>query len=197
MNPKQVIDKILAEANAEADQITSDAGAKLAEGQKGFDAEMARYKSHTQELAETAAADAKLRMLASARMSLKKANASVRAGLLNEVFSKTHDAVKALSDADYVKLMGDLMVKAAGAGSQEVIVGKDESRIDAAMIKEVNKRLRTEGKGELSLSSERAAIDGGFIVSNGDVRMNVSIDVLVSQVREKLELEVAEELFAI
>jgi vacuolar-type H+-ATPase subunit E/Vma4 len=196
MNPKQVIDKILAEANAEADKIKAGAATKITEEQGSFDAEITRYKSQTQEMAEAAAEDAKLRMLASARMSLKKGNASVRSDLLNEVFDKARVAVMTMADAEYVKLMSGLMVKAAIAADQKVIVGKDESRINAAMIKDVNRQLKTDGKGELTLSSTKAGIDGGFILSSGNVRMNVSIDVLVSQAREDLELELAEELFA-
>jgi hypothetical protein len=45
------------------------------------------------------------------------------------------------------------------------------------------------------LSPTREDINGGFILSSGKVRINASTDVMVGQLRDKMEMELAAELF--
>ena len=87
------------------------------------------------------------------------------------------------------------MVKAVETGAEEVIIGKNETRITDSFIKQVNRKLGTGFKGNLLLARERANISGGFILRRGKVQINVSTDVMVAQARENLEMELAQEMF--
>jgi len=196
MNAEQVIEKILSEANARAEAITAEAKAKAADAQSELEKTLADYRQQTAILAENAGKEHKEQMLASARMRLQKETLAAKCELLDEAFAKAVEHIKNLSDNEYLTLIEDLMVKAVETGNEEVIIGKDETRITDAFIKQVNRKLGTGFKGNLLLANEKANISGGFILRRGKVQMNVSTEVLVEQARERLEMELAEELFS-
>lgn len=195
MNAEQVVEKILAQAKAEAQSLLDDARAKADAQQKQTDAEAAEFRQQTQAQAEAAADDKLRRMLAGARMAHAKQVLAVKAELLNEVFDKALQKLNQLPDEQYLALMKKLMTRAIETGDEEVIVGKDEKRINEEFIKKVNRDLGTGFKGNLRLSSQRANISGGFLLSRGRVQVNVSSEVLISQAREVMEMELADELF--
>ncbi|MCF7955154.1 MAG: V-type ATP synthase subunit E [Phycisphaerae bacterium] len=196
MNAEQVIEKILSEAQTQADVITSEARAKAADAQSELEKKLADYRQETAIIAENAGKERKEQMLASARMRLQKEILTAKCELLDEAFAKAVEHIKDLSDSEYLGLIENLMAKAVETGGEEVIIGKDETRITDAFIKQVNRKLGTGFKGNLLLANERANISGGFILRRGKVQINVSTEVLVAQAREKLEMELAEELFS-
>lgn len=196
MNSEEVVQKIYSEANAEAEKILSEAKAKVAAEETELNSKLADYRKESESLAASAGDEKKSRMLANGRMELRKEELFVRQGLLDEVFEKASERLITLDDDAYCKLMGSLLVKAVETGSEEVVVGKDENRLDGGFVKQVNRDLGPGFKGNLQLASDRANISGGFILRRGKVRTNVSAEVLISQAREALELEISAELFS-
>jgi V/A-type H+-transporting ATPase subunit E len=195
MNAEQVVEKILSEAAAEAEQIKAAAAEKCAAAEAELNSELADYEKQTQELTEQAAEDKKARMLATANMEIKKEYLAAKVALLDEVFGKVRERIKGLSDDEYEKLIASLMTKAVQSGDEQVIVGAAEERIDHSLIKKVNRKLGPGYKGNLSLAQDRANIDGGFILKRGKIQVNVSVEVLLTEARDKFEMGLAEELF--
>ena len=195
MNAEQVVEKILAEAQAQAREITADAGEKYAAAEAELNSQLADYEKQTEALAAQAAEDKKARMLATANMEIKKEYLVAKVALLNDVFQKVRERIKTLSDKEYEDLITSLMVKAVEAGDEQVIIGAEEERIDHALIKQVNRKLGPGYKGNLNLAQDRANIDAGFILNRGKIQVNVSIEVLLAEARDKFEIELAEELF--
>lgn len=196
MNAEQVIEKILSEAKAKADVIISGARDTAAIAKSDLDKRLDEFCNETATLAETAGREHKEQMLASARMRLQKEFLAAKCDLLDEVFSTAVKQVKELGDSDYLDLIESLMIKAVETGSEEVVIGKDETRITDNFIKQVNRKLGTGFKGNLMIASNKVDITGGFILRRGKVQINVSTDVLISQTRENLEMELAEDLFS-
>lgn len=196
MNAEQVVEKILSEARAEAEKIKAAAAEKCAAAEAELNSELADYEKQTQAQAAQAAEDKKARVLATANMEIKKEYLAAKVALLNDVFQKVLERIKALSDSEYENLITSLMAKAVETGDEEVIIGAEEKRIDHALIKQVNRKLSPGYKGNLQLAQDRANIDGGFILRRGKIRVNVSIEVLLAEARDKFEMELVEELFA-
>jgi V/A-type H+-transporting ATPase subunit E len=196
MNAEQVVEKILSQAKAEAEAIVNEAEDKAAAQKARLDAELAEFDTKTEELASAAGEDKLQRMLAGARMSQGRKMLAAKVAILDEVFAKAKEAVSQLPDQQYLSLMADLMKKAVETGDEEVIVGKDEKRIDQSFIKDVNRQLGSGFKGNLRLSNERADITGGFILSRGKVRINAGTDVLIDRLRESMQIELADALFS-
>lgn len=195
MNAEQVVQKILAEANAEAGKILSDAKKKIDEQGTQLDTEIAEFEEKTAQLAKEAAEDKRQRMLANARMNNARQNLATKVEILDEIFEKAKAAVNQMPDDQYLALMTALMKKAVETGDEEVIIGKKESRIDSVFIKEVNGHLGAGFKGNLRLSEQRADITGGFILARGKVQVNASTDVLIENLKESMQIELSQMLF--
>ncbi|NLW82975.1 MAG: hypothetical protein GXY41_01010 [Phycisphaerae bacterium] len=195
MNAEQVVKKILSEAHEQAEAIAQDAQQKRQRQTQQLDEELSAYRAETERLANAAAEDRRSRMLAAARMENARAFLAAKADLLDEVFGKAQERVVKLPDEQYRNVMIRLMQKAVETGDEEVIVGKNERRIDDGFIKQVNRSLGAGFKGNLRLSDQRADIRGGFILARGKVRMNAGVEVLVERLREALETELAARLF--
>ena len=123
MNAERVVEKILSEARAKAEKINSQVRQELAGEDERFERELAEYRRQTDELAQKAAGDRKLRLLANARMELAKKYLSTKRELLDEVWAAAAEQLKNLDDDQYHGLMSKLMLKAVQTGDEEVFVG--------------------------------------------------------------------------
>ena len=186
MEAEQVVEKILSQAKVEAEKILAEAKAKAAKEESKLASELIEYCQQTTSMADSAAADKKMRMLAAARMDIRKELTAAKNTVLDEVFAGAAEQIKLLSDQDYQQLVTSLITKAVETGDEQVVIGKDETRIDHALIKDINRTLGSGFKGNLMLADDRANIDGGFILRRGSVRINASIDVLLAQVKEEI-----------
>lgn len=196
MGAEEVTEKILADAKAEAEKIKQQAKEKnLAEQAKNTE-QLNEYKKQTKALAEKAAKEEKLHLLAAARMDIAKKLLTEKRKILDEVFEQAKTQLQNLPDEQYRQLTAGLMLKAVETGDEEVIIDKNERRIDQELIRQVNLRLGPDRKGNLKLSNERQNLGAGFILRRGKMKNNASLDVLLTGAREKLEIELAKELFS-
>ena len=196
MEAEQVVEKILADAKAEADKLKKQARDKEAAEQAKLTKQLERYKKETEILAKKAGEDEKSHILAAARMDIAKQFLAEKRKILNEVFEKARQQLRDLPDEEYRALCIKLMLDAVETGDEEIVIDKNEKRIDQELIKQVNRELGPGYKGNLKLSDERQDLGAGFILKRGKIKTNVSIDVLLDQARKELEIELAKELFS-
>jgi len=195
MEAEQVVEKILADARAEAEKIAKQAHEKEAAEQVRLTERLDEYKKQTEVLANKAGEDEESHILAAARMDIAMQLLAEKRKIFNEVFEQAHQRLRDLSDDEYRALCTKLMLKAVETGDEEVVVDKNEKRIDHEFVKLVNRELGTGYKGNLRLSDEKRDIGAGFILKRGKIKTNVSINVLLDQARKELEIELAKELF--
>lgn len=195
MGTEQVVEKILADAQAEAENIKKQAEEKQADERKKLNEQLKEYNNQTQTLAEKTAKDKKLHILAAARMEIAKQYLAEKRKILDELFDKAQKKLRNLPDKEYVNIMTKLMLDAVETGDEEVIIDKKEKRIDQSFIKQVNRKLGPGYKGNLRLSEETKDLGAGFILKRGKIKNNVSIEVLLAKARNELEIGLAKQLF--
>ncbi|HPS54765.1 MAG TPA: V-type ATP synthase subunit E [Sedimentisphaerales bacterium] len=195
MDATELVDKILSDAKAEAEKITSQAEVTAKVEKAELDKKLAEYKAQTDALASKAGLEKKSRMLAAARMQIAKELLAEKRQIMDGVFKQAKQKLKSLPDEDYQKLMQKLMLKAVETGDEEVIVDSVDNRIDHKFIKNINRELGPGFKGNLRLSDHKEPIGAGFILRRGNIMNNVSLDVLISQSRKDMEIKLAKELF--
>ncbi len=193
MNAEQVVEKILSQARGETEKLLSEARFRAGDEKSRLEEELSKFNAHTQKLAEQAAQDKTSRMLAAERMSQAKALLAAKNRLFDELFECVRGKIENLDAGRYAELIAGLLKRAAGTGEKEVIIGKNENRIGPELIGRVNGELGR--RAHLELAEVRADIAGGFILSCGNVRVNASIEVIVGQLREQTEIELAGQLF--
>jgi V/A-type H+-transporting ATPase subunit E len=196
-NAEQVIEKILADAKAEAEKIKKQAEEKEAVEQAKLDEQLSEFGKQTDIIAQKAGEEKKAHLLAAVRMDIAKQLLAEKRKILDEVFTRARQQIESLSDEQYCKLMTKLMLEAVETGDEEIIIDKNEKRIDQKFIKDINQQLASGRKGNLKLSEGRTNLGGGFILKRGKIKIDVSIEVLLAQARRELEIELAKELFEI
>ncbi|HIJ51667.1 MAG TPA: hypothetical protein HPP66_00755 [Planctomycetes bacterium] len=195
MEAEQVVDKILADAKAEAEKIKKQADEKEAADQASLNEKLDEYSRETEALADRLGNEKKLHLLAAARMDIAKEFLTEKSKILDEVFDQARQNLQNLPDEQYRELIRNLMLEAVETGDEEVILDKNDTRIDEKFIRQINQKLGRDRKGNLKLSKERQRLGAGFILRRGKIKNNVSLDVLLARARKDLEIELAKELF--
>ncbi|HML73839.1 MAG TPA: V-type ATP synthase subunit E [Anaerohalosphaeraceae bacterium] len=195
MNAEQVVQKIVSQARAEADKILAAAREAAGKEKQRLDQELGVFAGDARKAAEAAGQDKLARMLAAARMQNARELLAAKGQVLDELFARVKQRIEQMPDGEYLELMKRLLHKSVQTGQEEVIVGRHEGRINQDFLNRINGELAGQGKGHLHLSSTREDISGGFILSSGKVRINASVDVLVAQLRDAMEMQLTAELF--
>jgi V/A-type H+-transporting ATPase subunit E len=195
MGVEEVVEKILADAKAEAEKIKKQADQKESAEKEKLALQLDEYGKQTQAIAEKAGKDKKSHLLAAARMQIAKDLLTEKRKILDEIFARAKNKLQKLPDQEYKKIMTKLMLNTVETGDEEVIVDKNETRIDHSFIKDINRKLGPGYKGNLRLSEQKADLGAGFILKRGKIKNNVSIEVLLAKARKELEIELAKELF--
>ena len=195
MEAEQVVEKILADARAEADKIKKQADDKEAGEQDKLSQQLDEYKKQTGILAQQAGEDEKSHILAAARMNIAKEYLAEKRKILDEVFEQARQQLQNLPDEEYHALIKKLLLEAVETGDEEVVVDTNEGRISEELINDVNQQLGSDRNSNLKLSDQRQNIGAGFILTRGKIKTNVSIEVLLDQARKELEIQLAKELF--
>ena len=195
MSAEEVVEKILADAKTEAEEIKKQAQEGEQAEQAKLDEQLNRYRKQTESAAGKAAEDKKLHLLAAARMDIAKQFLAEKRKILDDVFDQAAVQLKTLPDEDYRNLCTKLMLEAVETGDEEVIVDTEERRIDEEFIRQLNQKLGSNKKGNLTLANERQNLGAGFILRRGKIKNNASLKVLLSQAHKELEIELAKELF--
>ena len=187
------LDKILGyitqEANAEADKIISsaqeEAAAIISSEKKKADDQAAVIMKQ----AESDAAAQATRIESAAQMKEKRILLQAKQDKIDEVFALAKEQLLGLDDEKYFEMIQRMIRKYASGESWQIKFSqRDLDRIPAAL----KEQLEDTG---LQVSSEPADIDGGFILSYGDIEENCSIDVLISESREVLQDKISGMLF--
>ena len=195
MEAVQVVEKILADAKAEAGKIKKQTEENEAAEQAKLSRQLDEYNKQTEILAVKAGEDEESHILAAARMDIAKQLLAEKRKILDDAFGQARQQLRDLPDEDYRALFTKMMLETVETGDEEVIVDKNENRINQDLIFQVNQQLDSKGKGELKLSDQKQDIGAGFILKRGQIKTNVSLDVLLDQARKELEIDLAKELF--
>lgn len=195
MEAVQVVEKILADAKTEAEKIKKQTEANKAAEQAKLTEQLDEHKKQTEILAKKAGEDEESHILAAARMDIAMQLLAEKRKILDEVFEQARQQLQNLPDEEYRTLCTKLMLEAVETGEEEIVVDKNDNRIDQDLIDQVNQQLAPKGKGNLKLSDEKRNIVAGFILRRGQIKTNVSLAVLLDQARKELEIDMAKELF--
>lgn len=178
----QEIESIQAEARRQAEEIT------------------ARYagqaERESQELLERGrrSAEERVERLASvAQLEARKLELAAKQEMLSKAYDKALEQLLNLPDQEYTALLADLAVKASSTVQEAVILSqKDRTRFGKQVVTLANEKRKD---GRLTLSGETRSIQGGLVLSDGDVEVNCTFETLVRLQRGELDREISKLLF--
>lgn len=188
-----IVGKILADAQRQAQEITANGEQKLAALQAQHGQNLAKLKNSIQATATEKADDTRSRMLSAARMEISRSILAEKRKLIEEVFAAVRQRIIEMPAEQYRQMLEGLLKKSISSANEEMIAGKHEKYLDQALVDKVNSSLGP--KGNVRLSASRGSFDMGFILSGGRTRINCSIDALLEEAKSALEMEIGKILF--
>ena len=190
---EKITGRIAADAGREIDEIN-------AEARRQADEILARYEAQAKRESEEILsrgkrnADGRVERLASvAQLDARKLELAAKQEMLSKAYDLALEKLVNLPDKDYVTLLANLAVKASSTGKEAVIFSqKDRTRYGKQVVTQANERLKD---GHLTMSEQTRPIQGGLILSDGDVEVNCTFETLVRLQRGEMDREVAKVLF--
>ncbi len=177
------IDELNAEARRQADEITA---RYEAQAKRESEEILARGRRSAEERVE--------RLAGVAQLEARKLELAAKQEMLGKAYDKALELLLGLPEGEYTALLADLAVKASVTGREAVILSqKDRTRYGKQVVTQANERLKD---GHLTLSEQTRPIQGGLILSDGDVEVNCTFETLVRLQRGELDREIAKILFA-
>lgn len=200
MSLEKIVNKIMTEATDTAKVITERAEGELKKLDTELKVEESELKGSAEKAARSDAAEIIRRKASSARLEGRKRVLGEKEMILGEVFAEAKERLLSLPDDKYLELLKGFVLKYASSGDETIMLSAtDQKRLKgklSAWEKELNGGLKDKGiSGSLKVSDETRDIVGGLVLSKGRTEINLSLDVLLSEMRLVLEGELTEILF--
>ena len=189
--------KIMEEAKKGAEQNLSEAEREtqglVAAAEKDAQERIAKSRA----TAEGEAANLKKRMQAVANLEERKRMLKVRQDMVDAAFKAALQKTVDLPDKEYGDLLAGFIINSVRVGECEILFNEvDKGRLGIKYVKKINDTLKSMGKASvLKLSANTVRSKGGFTLKYGDMEINSTLEIILSQLRPKLEAEVAGILF--
>jgi len=198
MPVEKIVERILQEAEEEAQEIEREAQAEIERIRAGEAEQVKGIEEEASVRAEEAAREERRRRLSAADLELRKRLLAEKQGLIDRAFDRAMGKLVDMDAETYGEQIQQLLLTAADVGDEEVIISsRDEGRITRHLLDRANEVLASQGrKGELKLSEERRDLIGGFVLRRGRRETNCSLESLFASGRDVLEPIVAEQLFS-
>ena len=191
---EKITGRINEDVQREIDALTADANREAGEITARYQAQAQQESAEIVERGRKAAAEREERLASVAQLEARKLELAAKQEMLQKAFDTALAYLLDLPEDKYVALLADLAVRAARTGSEQVILSqKDRTRYGKQAVTAANEKLGD--KGRLTLSQETRPIQGGLILSDGDVEVNCTFETLVRLQRGELDREVAKVLF--
>ena len=190
---ENITNRIKADVQAEIDQINASADAQIAEINASYAQKAAKEEADILAKGEVSAEERESRLVSSARMDAKKEMLETKQSMINLAFDKALEKLEGLPEDEYISFLAGL-VKSTSPEGKGVLTfnASDKEKIGEKVVSKANELC---SGGNIALSDKTAQIKGGFILNDGAVEVNCSLETLVKTVRTGVTGEVNAILF--
>ncbi len=197
MTIKDINDKIISDAKIQANKIIDQAEDNATNIIKKGEKEADNVKKAILYKVNQEASLKKNKIITEANLGAKKTILTEKQKIMEDIFAKALEGILKLSPQDYLHFIKKLILDNIERGDETIFTGSlDKNKISQDFIEEINKELKTKGKkGELKLSTSHLLIKGGIIIGSGVIRKNISLELLLKNIREELEMQISKLLF--
>ena len=189
---KNIQDKIISDANAQAAEIISEAKQK-ADSLVKEAKENAQLSSQAAQEENGKAVDSIVKAAeSSAHLQGKNKILKAKGEIMNEVIAKAHESILALPNNEYFSLIVNMVMKYSRDEEGLMLLNKkDLARLPQGYENEISRK----SKGVLKISDKPCDIDGGFILVYGGIEENCSFDALFKMQYDKIRDKISPVLF--
>lgn len=196
MSVEKITSKILEDAKAQADAITLDANLR-AEGivndaKESAESLMESYKTRGEE--------EKLKLIdrkkSVAEIDGRKITLGVKQELIDKAFNAAAEKIASMESDKYVDFLVE-KIKASGVKEGEIVMNPNQrEEIGTKFVDRLNQAFATDAETKgFTLSEETVDAIGGFMVKNGQIYMNGTLENLIEEEYGEIVSSVVEKLF--
>mgnify|MGYP001320176526 FL=1 len=174
----------IAEAQQEAQQIVSD-----------YQAQADKIMQDAQTQAQKQASVIAERVESQSGLIRRNLMLQYKREAIEQAFQKSLEVLCAQDADKQVTLLSDAAVKYLSADAKVILNEKDKAAFGEKLVSEISRKLQAANKNySVSLSADAGSMQGGMILAEGSIETNLSYEILVKNIRDELEGEVAKVL---
>lgn len=178
-------DAVVAQAKTEADHIHAEAKA-----------EAEKQCAHITEKSEAEVKAVLNRAESSAALQEKKIILEAKQQIISSIITKARESLDHLPDNEFTDIILEMVKKHTHQKQGKILFSAaDKNRLPKDFEDRLKISFSSKPSASLTLATEAADIDGGFILVYGDIEENCSFDALFSAEKENLQDKVNSLLF--
>lgn len=194
-NIESIVKKIADDAKLSAEQ-------KIVEAQQEAQQIVSDYQAQADKIMQDAQAQAQKQASVIAER-VESQSGLIRRNLMlqykreaiEQAFQKSLEVLCAQDADKQVTLLSDAAVKYLSADAKVILNEKDKAAFGEKLVSEISRKLQAANKNySVSLSADAGSMQGGMILAEGSIETNLSYEILVKNIRDELEGEVAKVL---
>ncbi|MCM8781465.1 MAG: V-type ATP synthase subunit E family protein [Candidatus Omnitrophica bacterium] len=197
MSLKNIISKILEDANLKALEMKNEAATSASLIIKEAETKAQVLSCEIIKQAQQIVADETKRFEVSQAIEYKNAILTKKQELIDAVFKRAKEEIVNLNAEQYLSLIKTMLLVSVEKGDETIVISnKERNYFNDTFLKSLNNEFKKAGKeGKLTLKIKDGLKEGSFILETRDTMLDISIDLVLSDLREELSGEVAHILF--
>lgn len=189
---EKILDQIIADSQAKAEDIISDAKTRSAALHERMTAEAEREGAERIEAARAEAQAALARNRSAAELRTKRSVLEARNRIIDEVLEDVKANIIALPDAEYFSILHDFIYSHSHKEPAVIVLNKrDLDRLPEGYVTSLSSKLGA----PVSVSETPGEFDAGCVLVYGPIEYNGTLSALISEKKDELRDLLNEELF--
>ena len=181
-NIESIIKRIADDAQAQAQQKIDEAQAEAKQILADYEQQAKTLSQQTQERAQKEAAVIAERVESQSGLIHRNMMLQYKRQAIEQAFQKALEVLCAQENDKQVELLSSAAAKYITSDAQVLLNEKDSAAFGQSLIDAISEKLKP------------ASIQGGMILAEGNIETNLSYEILIKNMRDELEAEVAKVL---
>lgn len=191
-NIESITKKIAQDAQVQADQKIAEAQSEAQQILRSYQEQADKLIRDTQEQAQKEAATIAERVESQSGLIRRNLMLQYKRQAIEQAFQKALEQLCSMPCDKQVKLLAGAAGKYLTADAKVVLNQKDKAAFGDKLVAAIQTNLKASGKEfAVTLSEHTGMMQGGMILEEGNIETNLSYEILVKNLRDELEGEVA------
>lgn len=194
-NIESIVKKIADDAKLSAEQKITEAQQEAQQIVSDYQAQADKIMQDAQAQAQKQASVIAERVESQSGLIRRNLMLQYKREAIEQAFQKSLEVLCAQDADKQVTLLSDAAVKYLSADAKVILNEKDKAAFGEKLVSEISRKLQAANKNySVSLSADAGSMQGGMILAEGSIETNLSYEILVKNIRDELESEVAKVL---
>ena len=194
-NIESILKRIGDDAKVQAQQKISDAQAEAQQTLQGYEQQAKELTEQAQQRAQKEAAVIAERVESQSQLLRRNMMLQFKRQAIEQAFQKALETLCAQDSGKQVELLSAAAVKYMSADALVYLNEKDTAAFGQQLVDAIGAKLKEQRKPyTVTLGQKPASIQGGMILAEGNIETNLSYEILIKNMRDELEAEVAKVL---